>query len=182
QWYYVTYSYDPLSLQQRIYVNGIVDGIRTSNRAFQQTANVIVIGGAPLITDFFSESGFIDKLTFESRVKSSEEILDEATLVAYYSFDNSYDDIGPNQMINSTFLLTTFDSDGRFHQCLLINSTNLSYFQTTGFYYLGQTNYPFSFSLWIYPFINNGTILQVRLIKITYIIIIQFYSRIRLVL
>ncbi|CAF1603288.1 unnamed protein product [Adineta ricciae] len=160
QWYYVTYSYDPLSLQQRIYVNGIVDGIRTPNHAFQQTANVIVIGGAPLITDLFSESGFIDKLTFESRVKSSEEILDEATLVAYYPFDNSYDDVGPNQMINSTFLSTMFDSDGRFDQCLLINSTNLSYFQSTGFYYLGQTNYPFSFSLWIYPFINNGTILQ----------------------
>ena len=174
QWHHVTYSYDPSSLEQRIYVNGIYDGSRTANGAFQETTNVLVIGGIPLIPQQVVENGFIDKSTFESRVKSSEEILDEATLVAHYPFDNSYDDVGPNQMMNSTFLLTTFDSDGRFDQCLLMNSTNLSYFQTTGFYYLGQATHPFSFSLWIYPFFNKGTILQVRFIKIAH----NYYSSI----
>ncbi|UJR19190.1 hypothetical protein I4U23_022320 [Adineta vaga] len=161
QWYHVAYSYDPLLLQQRIYVNGIYDGSRTANGAFQGTTGVIVVGAIPAIPGIVPKNGFIDKLTFVSRVKSSKETLDEATLVAHYPFDSSYHDVGPNQMINSTFFSTTFDSNGRFDHALLINSTNLSYFQTIGFYYLGQPNYPFSFSLWIYPFINNGTILQI---------------------
>ncbi|CAF1153232.1 unnamed protein product [Adineta ricciae] len=161
QWHHVAYSYDPVSLQQHVYVNGICDGSRIANRRFQGTANAVVVGGLPLISQIYPLNGFIDKLTFESRVKSSEEILEEATLVAHYPFDNSYNDTGPNQMINNTFLSTMFDSNGRFDQCLLINSTDLSYFQTTGFYYLGQNNYTFSFSLWIYPFITNGTILQI---------------------
>ncbi|CAF4097271.1 unnamed protein product, partial [Adineta steineri] len=162
QWYHVAYVYDRLSSRQIVYFEGNQDGTRVTNGFYTGTASTLVVGAIPSFgTGFVTNNGFIDKLTFVSRVKTSAELLDEATLVAYYPFDNSYTDFGPNQIINSTSVSTMFDSSGQFNQCLLINSTNLSYFQTTGFYYLGQTSYSYSFSLWIYPFVNNGTILQV---------------------
>ncbi|CAF4203509.1 unnamed protein product, partial [Adineta steineri] len=162
QWYHVTYVYDRSSLRQTVYLNGIHDGSRVTSGPYKGTASVLTVGAIPSFDErFITNNGFIDKLTFVPRVKTSAELLDEATLVAYYPFDNSYTDLGSNQIINSTSVSTMFDSSGRFNQSLLINSTNLSYFQTTGFYYLGQTNYPYSFSLWIYPFVNDGTILQV---------------------
>ncbi|CAF0949776.1 unnamed protein product [Adineta steineri] len=162
QWYHVAYVYDQLSLKQIVYLNGIQDGSRVALGSYKGTASVLVVGAIPSFTwGVVMNNGFIDKLTFVSRVKASTELFDEATLVAYYPFDNSYTDPGPNQIINSTTVSTMFDSSGRFNQSLLINSTNLSYFQITGFYYLGQTDYPYSFSLWIYPFVNDGTILQV---------------------
>jgi hypothetical protein len=100
-------------------------------------------------------------LTFVSRVKNATELLDEATLVAYYPFDGSYLDSGPNNISNTINISTIFDPNGEFGQALLIGSMKPSYFQTTGFYYLGQTNYSYSFALWIYSFVNSGTILQV---------------------
>ncbi|CAF4258260.1 unnamed protein product, partial [Adineta steineri] len=161
QWYHVAYVYDRLSSRQIVYLKGIQDASRVTNGLYTGTASVLTVGAIPSFgTGVTTNNGFIDKLTFVPRVKTSAELLDEATLVAYYPFDNSYTDLGPNQIINSTSVSTMFDSSGRFNQSLLINSTNLSYFQTTGFYYLGQTNYPYSFSLWIYPFVNDGTILQ----------------------
>ncbi|CAF1484618.1 unnamed protein product, partial [Adineta steineri] len=162
QWYHVAYVYDQSSLRQTVYLNGIDDGSRVAGGSYKGTASTLTVGAIPSFgTGVTTNNGFIDKLTFVSRVKTSAELLDEATLVAYYPFDNSYTDLGPNQFINSTTVSTMFDSSGRFNQALLINSTNSSYFQTTSFYYLGQTKYPYSFSLWIYPFVNNGTILQV---------------------
>ncbi|CAF1106760.1 unnamed protein product [Adineta steineri] len=162
QWYHVAYVYDRLSSRQIVYLKEIQDGRRVTSGPYKGTANVLTVGSIPSFAPgFITNNGFIDKLTFVPRVKTTAELLDEATLVACYTFDNSYTDLGPNQIINSTSVSTMFDSSGRFNQSLLINSTNLSYFQTTSFYYLGQTNYPYSFSLWIYPFVNDGTILQV---------------------
>jgi hypothetical protein len=74
----------------------------------------------------------------------------------------SYLDFRPKKINNISTFSTIFHSNGRLNQALLINSTSLSYFQNTGFYYLGQSNYSYSFSLWICPLMNNGTILQVR--------------------
>ncbi|CAF3831581.1 unnamed protein product, partial [Adineta steineri] len=136
QWYHVAYVYDQLSLKQIVYLNGIQDGSRVALGSYKGTASVLVVGAIPSFTwGVVMNNGFIDKLTFVSRVKASTELFDEATLVAYYPFDNSYTDPGPNQIINSTTVSTMFDSSGRFNQSLLINSTNLSYFQITGFYY-----------------------------------------------
>ncbi|CAF1533832.1 unnamed protein product [Adineta ricciae] len=162
QWYHVAFIHDPLLFKQSVYLNGILNGIRVPNSPFHGNANYTTIGAVPLLSGFTLQNGFIDKLTFAARIKNTSELLDEATLVAYFSFDNTYNDNGPNQMIKITFISTSFDSQGRFNQCLLLNNlANLSYFQIDGLYYLGQTNYSYSFSLWIYPFNNNGTILQV---------------------
>jgi hypothetical protein len=161
QWLHVAFVYNRPASQQLVYLNGIQDGNRTAIGKYNGSASPINLGAVPQIGRILFHSGFIDKLTFVSRVKNASELLDEATLVAYYPFDGSYLDSGPNNINNNNGVFTTFNSSGRFGQALMINSANSSYFQTTGFYYLGLTNYPYSFSLWIYPFINNGTILQV---------------------
>jgi hypothetical protein len=165
QLYHVAYVYDRSAPKQLVYLNGILDGSRVPSGSYTGNASQIVLGAVPSITFVTVHSGVMENLIFVSYVKNASEILDEATLVAYYSFDGSYIDSGPNNINNSMSVSTTFDLNGRFNQALLINSQNLSYFQTTGFYYLGQTNYSYSFSLWIYPFINNGTILQVVFIE-----------------
>jgi hypothetical protein len=165
QWYHVAYVYDRSAPQQLVYLNGILDGSRIPNAPYTGNTSQIVLGAIPLATVVTVHSGLMENLIFVSYVKNASELLDEATLVAYYSFDGSCIDSGLNNINNISTVSTTFDLNGRFNQALMINSQNLSYFQTTGFYYLGQTNYPYSFSLWIYPFINNGTILQVVFIE-----------------
>ncbi len=165
QWYHAAYVYDRSALQQLVYLNGILDGSRKTTAPYTGNASQIVLGAIPLLTGNSFHIGLIENLIFVSYVKNASELLDEATLVAYYSFDGSYVDSGPNNINNITSVSTTFDLNGRVNQALRINLQNLSYFQTTGFYYLGQTNYSYSFSLWIYPFINNGTILQVVFIE-----------------
>jgi hypothetical protein len=161
QWYHVAYVYDRTVSQQLVYLNGYLDGSRTTVSPYTGNASQIFLGAVPLFTWTIFQNIFIDKLTFVSRVKNASEHLGEASLVAYYPFDSSYTDSGPNHINNSASVSTFFDSARQSKQALVINSTNSSYFQTTGFYYLGQANYSYSFSLWIYPFVKNGTILQV---------------------
>lgn len=97
--------------------------------------------------------------------KTSSQILDDATLVAYYSMDCiSYSswDSGPNQINGVTFGLSSGEG-GRIGQSYLFNTTS-SYFQVTGLVLLGQSYSPFSFSLWLRPIVsvtNGGTILHV---------------------
>jgi len=162
QWYHVAYVYDRSASKQYVYLNGYLQQSRTPNYPYSGNSSKIILGPLPWLSTANLHSGYIDQLIFVTRVKNATELLDEATLVAYYPFDNSYLDAGPNNINNTIHVSTTFDSNGYSNQALMIGSTNLSYFQTTGFYFLGQSNYSYSFSLWIYPFLNNGTILQVR--------------------
>ena len=157
----MAYVYDRSTSTQFVYANGKLDQSRTSENSYTGNTSQIILGPFISQTDTNFRNGYIDKLTFVSHVRSDMEILNEATLVAYYAFDGSYNDSGPNHINSIIQVSTTFDSKGQSNQALVINSTNLSYFQTTGFYYLGQSNYSYTFSFWIYPFINNGTILQV---------------------
>ena len=161
QWYHVAYVYDRSSSMQRLYANGNPIAVRGLSGSYMGNATPIALGGIPLMPGSNINSGYIDKITFVSRVKTNKEILDEATLVAYYPFDGSYLDAGPNKITNTTQVATTFDIAGQIRQALLLDLTDTSYFQTNGFYFLGRRNYSYSFALWIYPMENLGTILQV---------------------
>jgi hypothetical protein len=166
QWNHVAYVYDRANSEQLIYLNGKQDANRTCYGPYTGNASYLTIGAVPEFMEWVQfRTGYIDNLTFVSRIKNDSELLAEATLVAYYSFDNTYLDFGPNQINNSSGINTNFDSTGRFNQALVIGSMYPSYFQTIGFYYLGQTNYSYSFSIWIYPSQKNGTILQVTTIQ-----------------
>ena len=162
QWYHVAYVYDPFVSKQFTYLNGRQDANRTSNSAYIGNPNSSVIGAVPQLAHLATfRTGYIDKLTIVPRRKNDSELLDEATLVAYYPFDGTYTDSGPNQINNITQINTTFDGSGRLNQALVIGQTNSSYFQTRGFYYLCRSNYSYSFSMWIYLLGYGGTILQV---------------------
>jgi hypothetical protein len=140
-----------------IYINGISECNHTSSSPLQitnLTYSPITIGyTAPLAPYYFD--GLIDQLSLVGWVKNASEILDDATLVAWYSFDNnSPNDSGPNG-INGTCNGTIFDNN-----TILFNKTK-SFFQSTGFVLLGINNHSYSFSIWINPFqTNQTTILQ----------------------
>jgi hypothetical protein len=53
------------------------------------------IGSVPVLNSYFI--GYIDNVSVTHRTKTVDEILDNASLVAYYSFDcRSTFDLGPN--------------------------------------------------------------------------------------
>jgi hypothetical protein len=95
--------------------------------------------------------------------KTATQILNDATLVAYYSFDcSSYPawDSGPNGITGTAVALVSGEG-GRVGQSYLFNS-NSAYFQATGLVLLGQSYSPYSFAMWVNPSVTNGgTILHV---------------------
>lgn len=143
----------------------LLDGIHTNALPSLSTGGAQTIGYYTVYPNGFFD-GYIDQLTILfNRSKSADEILADATLVAYYSMDClSYSslDSGPNQINGVTAGLSSGDG-GRIGQSYLFN-TNSSYFQVTGLVLLGQSYQPFSFAMWLRPITsvtNGGTILHV---------------------
>jgi hypothetical protein len=102
QWYHFAFVYDYTNRTQYIYLNGELECTRNSRGPFHGSSGAITIGtvnvsGAPLTQSYWT--GYIDQLSYVSRAKTEIEILTDATLVAYYSFDNgSFYDSGPNKI------------------------------------------------------------------------------------
>jgi hypothetical protein len=87
---------------------------------------------------------------------NASEILEEATLVIYYSFDiSTIIDSDPNQnhVTGMNVSLTT----GHINQGVLFNQS-YSYFQINNLILLGNSNYSYSYSFWIYPFNNHSNV------------------------
>lgn len=159
-WYHIAFVYDRAALTQSFYLNGKLDGILFASEVVESNTNEIRIGASP---NTINSSIYLNQMIFVSYAKNSSEILDEATLAAYYPFDNSFIDFSSNNIQYTTQVNTQFDPNGRVNQALLFNS-NFSIFQTFGFYFLGQPNYPYSFSIWVYPFLTNGTLIEVIIV------------------
>ena len=140
-WYHVAFVYDYPSRTQSVYIQGVLDGSRTSAGPYLGVNGSIVIGSSHLSSS--SLNGFIDNMKLTTKAKSSDEILAAATVVAYYSFDGSNlaQDMGPNQM-NGT-LTNTASASGRVGQALALSGSVSSYFQAYGFFQLGQSNKPY---------------------------------------
>ncbi|CAF1633714.1 unnamed protein product, partial [Didymodactylos carnosus] len=133
RWYHIAYVYDYTVSNQIIYVNGVLDGSQISN-PYLGTVGNLTIGTSMLLTSNNYFDGFIDQLYFVSRAKNATEILSDATLVVYYSFDgNPTSDSGP-LYINGTSVNATYVS-GRLGQALSFASNG--YFRGTGFTQLG---------------------------------------------
>lgn len=140
-----------------------LDAVHNNSSPCQITAGIQTIGCSPNFLDGFFD-GYIDQLTILfNQAKTAEQILADATLVAYYSMDClSYTswDSGPNLIDGLTYGLNSGEG-GRVGQSYLFNS-NFSYFQTTGLVLLGQSYSPFSFAMWLRPLvITSGTIVHV---------------------
>ena len=157
-WYHVAFVYNYQTQQQILYLNGIQDTIKSNAQPYQGTNGTIQIGStqAYLTTNYFN--GYIDNMKVVTRAKSATEILNDATLVAYYSFDLPYPnyDNGPNGL-NGTSVNTGIIT-GRVNQAMGFTGSS-SYFQAYGFYqtiYGVYSSKPFSISLWINPTVTTG--------------------------
>ena len=153
KWYHLTFVYNYLTLTQFIYINGVLECNHTSSPPLQITNLTYIpltIGYTSPYAPYYFD-GLIDQLSIINLAKNSTEILNDATLVVWYSFDNnSSKDLGPNG-INGTSINTTFDNNS-----ILFNNTK-SYFQSSGFVLLGFDNRTYSFSIWINPIQTNAS-------------------------
>ncbi|CAF3747170.1 unnamed protein product [Rotaria sordida] len=144
-WTHVAFVFEINSLTQSIYLNGNPDANRRATGSFQGSSDNVTVGNIPLL-NFYSGSNYfqrmIDKLAITSRDKSACEILEEATLVAYFSFNSGVEliDSGPNSL-------------SVVRQSVSFVSTDLTS--------LGITNRAFSISLWIQPQNLSGILVHV---------------------
>ena len=152
-WYHVAFVYSITSQQQVLYLNGVQESIKSNAAAYQGTSGSVIIGSTQSYpnTNFFT--GYIDNVRVVTRAKSATEVLSDASLIAYYSFDlpSPTVDNGPNG-INGTSVNTAVVS-GRVNQAMRFTGST-SYFQAYGFYQLGfgvNYNRAFSISMWINP-------------------------------
>ena len=163
-WYHIAYVYDNVANIKTIYLNGISDGSSADSAKVPSVGAYLgTIGnttiGAWTRSLSLAWDGLIDQLTVTNRVKTPCELLNDASLVAHFNFDGSFSDIGPNSMggtsnpqSNNGLSWVT----GRVNQSLNFNSSS-SYFQSCGYYSLGQ-NQPFTIAMWINPSFPSGTL------------------------
>lgn len=113
QWHHFAFVYDYTAMVQYIYLNGVLTCSHGSSGPFMATTGAITIGAINNTgtTPFYFWTGYLDDVQYVSRAKTATEILDDATLVAYYSFDNgSFLDRGPNRIngVSVSFLALRF--------------------------------------------------------------------------
>jgi hypothetical protein len=152
-WSHVACVYDLDSMTQQVWLNGVLDG-SCSSPAYQGSLADTTIGVTyvtPSGSNFFN--GYLDQMRFSLRAKNSTEILNDASLVVYYSFDGgSVYDNGPNG-INATQTGTVTTVSGRVNQAVHLNSSSDSYISPSyrAFYMMGVSNKPFTIALWVQP-------------------------------
>ncbi|CAF1344643.1 unnamed protein product [Didymodactylos carnosus] len=158
-WYHVGFVYEYSTMTQSIYLNGVLDGSRSCGTYYKGTSGNLTIGTTndSITTQYFS--GRIDQVLLTLAAKTATEILDDATLTAFYSFDSgSLYDSGPNKINGSGF--NTSVVSGKVGQAIRF-AQNYSYFQITGLLLLGIPNQPYSLALWIKPTVSvNGTLIH----------------------
>ncbi|UJR32941.1 hypothetical protein I4U23_020402 [Adineta vaga] len=162
QWMHVAFVFDITTKLQTIYLNGFINGKQTSQSALLVSSGDFTIGtnaGVNYPDNFFQ--GYMDEIKISGRAKSSCEILEQATLAAYFKFDRTsapYIDSGPNKVLNT--FSTTSIINGYKNQAISLSGTSQSYFQTWGFTSFGISNQPFSIVFWIRPQSLVGTLVH----------------------
>ncbi|CAF1131051.1 unnamed protein product [Rotaria magnacalcarata] len=159
-WYHLAFVYDYTLRAQSVYSNGVLIGTtwgsRTLSGPYQGISGDVLIGKTAAGAYF---QGKIDQLEISSAAKSACEILNDAILTAYYSFDIGVLNLDlSNNFINGmSNSLSTIS--GIVNEAYLFNQT-LSYFQSFAFTAYSTTE-AFSVSLWIKPFsVSGGTLIH----------------------
>ncbi|CAF0952998.1 unnamed protein product [Adineta ricciae] len=154
-WRHVAFVYDYTMMRQSIYLDGVLEATTSASGLLVgpykgQSGNIFI--GRTDSGDYFE--GRIDQLQVSERAKSACEILNDATLTAYYAFDigASYLDSSLNYFHGISNLLITLP--GRVNYAYSFQY-EYSYFQSQGFTAY-QTDEPFSVSLWVNPFVVTG--------------------------
>ena len=159
-WYHVAFVYDYSTSIQSVYLNGILENSRISN-SYKGMSGHILIGAVDNGARYYF-TGRIDQVSLVTRAKSAVEILNDATLVCYYSFDSSpYMDSGPLGLNGLMVNTATVSGNGRINNAISFISSP-SYFVISGFLKLGISGNSYSMSIWIKPTsLTNGTIVYV---------------------
>ncbi|CAF3686179.1 unnamed protein product [Rotaria sordida] len=139
-----------ITMTQQVWLNGNLDGSRSAS-AYDGLWGITTIGVTFQSNNPPVFNGYIDNVRFEARAKNSTEILNDATLHVYYSFDGgSRTDNGPNG-INGTAYGNLSSTTGRVNQALQFNSGPYIYYSYTPFYFLGISGHPLTIALWAKP-------------------------------
>jgi len=145
-WYHVAFVYDYTSQTQIVYLNGLEDG-RNTPRSYSGSPSNITIGRARQTTGTYFD-GLIDRLSIVNQTMTADEVLEEATLSAYYSFNSSIGmDSGPNQ-INGSGYNVHLSFGSPYYLQFSTQGIN-SYFEAKSFLLLGISSHSYSFSFWI---------------------------------
>jgi hypothetical protein len=159
-WYHAAFVYDSSLNIKSIYLNGIIDGTSTASvNAYLGVSGNVTIGSTAVGTATSYWNGLLDELTITKGAKTACEILNDATLVAYFPFDGSSSDSGPNGLVGSNTEQSKNGITwitGQVYQAINLNASN-SYFQSCGFFALGQ-NQAYSIAMWIKPSFQAGTL------------------------
>lgn len=159
KWYHLAFVFDRNSLTQSIYVDGVLDGNRIASSSYLGKNGVLTVGSIFLNDSALYFNGLVDELSFNNRVKTPIEILDDATLTLYFPFDNgSLYDKSPMRINGSVFGSTNV-VPGRVGDGLQIGSYADSYFRASGLVLLGTSNQSYSMSIWINPTVINRSII-----------------------
>ncbi|CAF1133390.1 unnamed protein product [Adineta steineri] len=114
-WYHVAFVYDYSSKIQIVYLNGYQDGSRSPAGPYLGTSGSINIGI------------YIDQVSLTMAAKSASDILNDATLASWHSFDRDITyDSGPNKLQGKAFDVTL--APGKVNQGLQF-SLSSSYYQ-----------------------------------------------------
>ncbi|CAF0992569.1 unnamed protein product [Didymodactylos carnosus] len=126
-WYHVAFVYNYQTSQQIIYLDGVQDAIRSGVTTPYLGTNGSMYFGYSQLLGSSNYYGFIDNAQLTTRAKSSTEILNDATQVFYYSFDqpNPYYDNGPNRL-NATATSNLASASGHLGQAVRFTSTSIS--------------------------------------------------------
>jgi hypothetical protein len=162
-WYHIAFVYNYQTQQQILYINGVQEAIKSNAQSYQGKTGNIQIGSTQFgsLTNFFN--GYIDNVMLTTRAKAASEVLHDASVMAYYSFDLPYPnaDSGPNGLNATSMNTTTVSGRVNYAMRFLIAT---AYFQAYGFYQIPYgfiASKPFSVSLWINPaYIFSSTIVQ----------------------
>ena len=178
-WHHVGFTFDCDNRHISIYLDGMLDASQQLNRCFQGVNQSLTVGVIPAWSSGARFDGLIDELYFTNRTKTPEEILRDATLTVYFSFDdNSTCDQGP-LLINGSLVGNTTFVAGRVGQALEVQDVDQSYFRVQGLVLLGTSDRSYSFSIWIRPKVqqksvivhasslSNGTGWNVPILRIT---------------
>ncbi|CAF1596687.1 unnamed protein product [Rotaria sp. Silwood1] len=163
-WYHIAFVYNYETRQQILYLNGVQDAIKSNAQPYQGQNGSIRIGSAQVYSTTSYYQNYIDNVALTTRAKSSVEILRDASLMAYYSFDspNPNVDSGPNGLDGTSNNIVS--ATGRVNEAMRFLGSSSSYFRAYGFYQIsvGVVNAkPFSIAMWINPSsVNNIAIIQ----------------------
>jgi hypothetical protein len=149
RWYHLAFTFDCETKHQLIYVNGVLDNHQQAVDCYQGQRGNLTIGRSYFHSTPECFDGFIDELYYFDRVRTPKEILDDASLTVYFSFDNhSLKDQGPLRIdanVNGSVNFTEGIVGGALH----IDPIADSFVQVTGLVLLGVSDQSYSISIWI---------------------------------